>query len=490
MIDERTDEHANDWYPEPVTQAEREVYAEYGEDGVTTLAQITQARRMLAEAKDLGDIKAIRDMAKVARIAAETVGMSREAVNEAAEIQLRAERMAGAALREMEKAKGHRFAGDSPPESPATSPPRLRDIGITPKQSMHWQAEARVPEHVFNQYISETKAAGAPLQTSGVVQVARQIEKERRAAEPKPEPDLTAVPWAVRCEVGTASALKLPNDSVHLIVTSPPYGLEVPYEGGGEIPSAIWESFMFQWLVEALRVAAPSGRLALNVPLDTTGGGFRPTYAQAVRAATDAGWRYRSTIVWEDNQLGKSTARGSVDSQAAPHVYAPVEMIALFSKGPWARVPPCSPDIEHADWLAWTNGLWRFGGETRSWEGHPAAFPIELPRRLIQLLSFPGDVVLDPFCGSGTTLLAAHQLGRQAIGVERSQDYVQSTLRRLAAPGGGGRPGAVGAAGAGAGVPEPVAGAVLTGGLRGRLDRGAGGAAGAERIQDGRAGAG
>src|SRR6187402_3073621 len=105
---------------------------------------------------------------------------------------------------------------------------------------------------------------------------------------------------------------------------------------------------MYEWLVEARRVNHYTGRLASNVPLNTTPGGFRPTYDEAVTAAVDTGWAYCSSIVWPDDQLVSCVARGSVDSASAPHVIAPVEMIALFSNGSWKREDARGPsDLEH-----------------------------------------------------------------------------------------------------------------------------------------------
>lgn len=265
----------------------------------------------------------------------------------------------------------------------------------------------------------------------------RERVKERQtaitieAALSQPAPDPLLVPSRVSIRVGDARSLPLADGSVHLIVTSPPYGVGKAYAGDGDVSAGDWPSFMHDWLLEAFRVAAPHGRLALNVPLDTSAGGFRPTYAQAVQMADAAGWEYRSTVVWFDDHLGKSTARGSMDSAAAPHAYAGAEMVALFSKGEWKREAPGPSDLAHDEWLEWTNGVWRFPGETQAWEGHPAPYPYELPRRLIKLLSFPGDAVLDPFTGSGTTALAAHRLGRDFEGFDLSRAYVESALRRV-----------------------------------------------------------
>lgn len=253
------------------------------------------------------------------------------------------------------------------------------------------------------------------------------------AALAAPAPDPLFVPVNVRIEVADARSMPLADNSIQLIITSPPYGVGRPYAGDGDVAAGDWPSFMHDWLVEAFRVTAPNGRLALNVPLDTSRGGFRPTYAQACQMADAAGWNYRSTIVWFDDQLGKSTARGSMDSAGAPYVYAGAEMIALFSKGEWKReTPPLAAGtvMGHQEWLDWTNGVWRQVGETQAFEGHPAPFPYEIPRRLALLLSFPGDTILDPFVGSGTTGLVS-RLGRDFIGFDKSSLYRDSALRRV-----------------------------------------------------------
>lgn len=260
-----------------------------------------------------------------------------------------------------------------------------------------------------------------------------EVRAVRRTLPPPPrQAPILPLPDTVRLEVADATSLPLPDESVDLIVTSPPYGVGKDYARYTD-PSEAWYEFMQQWLNEAYRVARPTCRLAVNVPLDTSEGGHRPTYAQLVRAATIEGWQYETTIVWNEGNVSRSVARGSVDSAAAPHIMAPVEMIAVFCKEVWGRKASTPSDLTRDEWLTWTNGLWTFNGEGRAWEGHPAAFPIELPRRLIKLLSFPGDTVLDPFVGSGTTVLEAWRLGRVAIGTDHAPEYIESSKRRLTA---------------------------------------------------------
>jgi site-specific DNA-methyltransferase (adenine-specific) len=114
-------------------------------------------------------------------------------------------------------------------------------------------------------------------------------------------------------------------------------------------------------------------------------------------------------------------------------VVAPVEMVAVFSKGPWRRDPTGRTwDLTRHEWIEWTNGLWRFAGESAPWEGFPAAFPVELPYRLIKLLSFHDDLVLDPFVGSATTAVVAARLGRRFVGFDIDSSQVDSAKRRLA----------------------------------------------------------
>lgn len=276
-------------------------------------------------------------------------------------------------------------------------------------------------------------AAGNGWKREEIRDAARQARAQIKAAERA----LLAVPTVidpdVRILVGDARSLNMEDATVDLVVTSPPYALAQAY-AGGDVASDDWFDFMLAWLTEAYRVSRIGGRLALNVPIDTSPEyGSRPTYGHALVAAERAGWVYRSTIVWHDDQLGKSTARGSLDSASSPYIYFPGEMILLMQKGlDWGRPDPdVRGVVDHQSWLDWTNGHWEVSGESSPWEDHPAPYPLEIPRRLIALLSFAGDLVLDPFTGSGTTAVAAVAAGRRFYGVDVSQAYVESTLRRV-----------------------------------------------------------
>jgi len=209
--------------------------------------------------------------------------------------------------------------------------------------------------------------------------------------------------------VADARALPLPDACVDLTVTSPPYALDIGYIGG-DVRADRWPDFMASWLTEALRVTKPHGRLALNVPLDTTRGGQRPTYVQAWRAALAVGWTYQATITWHEGHTAQGgRALGTVNSSRRPHPIDSSEMIVLLSKGPWGPSSANPDDITSDEWQLYGRGPWRFPGEPRRPDGHPAPFPEELPYRLIRYLSRVGDVVCDPFVDSGDSVGARDQ---------------------------------------------------------------------------------
>lgn len=233
--------------------------------------------------------------------------------------------------------------------------------------------------------------------------------------------------------VADARNLPFPDGSVDLTVTSPPYGVGVAYDCWNDTPGA-FAPLLRDALAELYRVTRPHGRLALNIPLDTRKGSG-PALFQASAILLASPWTYRSTIVWNEGNVSNRLARGSVDSANSPYLFSSAEMIVLLSKGAWSRGRPKEKSVDHRDWLKFTGGqgIWTFPGECRSWECHPASFPVELPRRLISLLSFPDDVICDPFLGSGTTALAALRAGRRFVGSDLSERYVASARRRLSA---------------------------------------------------------
>jgi len=169
----------------------------------------------------------------------------------------------------------------------------------------------------------------------------------------------------------------------------------------------------------------------LNIPIDKNKGGQRSVYADITAIAKKIGWRYHTTIIWNEQNISRRTAWGSWLSASAPYVIAPVEAILVLYKERWPKIKKGQSDITRDEFIQWTNGVWTFNGESRKKVGHPAPFPIELPKRCIKLFSFVGDTVFDPFLGSGTTLLACKQAARRGIGVEIDKEYCRLAVERL-----------------------------------------------------------
>lgn len=225
------------------------------------------------------------------------------------------------------------------------------------------------------------------------------------------------------------------DEQFDLIITSPPYNVGLAYsddfDDGNSYESYL--EFSRDWLANCYEWAASGGRLCMNIPLDKNGGGKQPVTADLTNIARDVGWKYQTTIIWNEGTISRRTAWGSWLRPSAPHVIAPVETIVVLYRDEWNR-PHLGDDrvtIEREEFMEWTLGVWKFNGESAKAVGHPAPFPIELPRRCIRLFSYKGDRVLDPFAGSGTTLIAALRDEREAFGVELSEEYRELALSRI-----------------------------------------------------------
>jgi site-specific DNA-methyltransferase (adenine-specific) len=223
------------------------------------------------------------------------------------------------------------------------------------------------------------------------------------------------------------------DDSIDLIVTSPPYNVDIHYNSHDDRSSyQEYMEFNRKWLSRCFTWLKTDGRLCLNIPLDKNKGGQQSVGADFTRTAKELGYRYHSTIVWNEGNISRRTAWGSWMSASAPYVIAPVELIVVLYKQEWKKNRlDGQNDITRQEFLDWTNGLWTFQGESKKRIGHPAPFPLELPRRCIKLFSFLGDTVLDPFLGSGTTLLASEMNERKSIGIEIDERYCRIAKDRL-----------------------------------------------------------
>jgi site-specific DNA-methyltransferase (adenine-specific) len=223
------------------------------------------------------------------------------------------------------------------------------------------------------------------------------------------------------------------HDSVDLIITSPPYNVNIEYNSHyDKMPYKDYLDFAKEWLSKCCDLAKDDGRFCLNIPLDKNKGGQQSVCADLTTIAKQVGWKYHSTIIWNEQNISRRTAWGSWLSASAPYVIAPVEVIVILYKKHWKKESGSRiSDISKAEFQAWTNGVWNFSGESKRKVGHPAPFPVELPKRCIKLFSFVGDTILDPFLGSGSTLVACSQTKRKGVGIEIDPGYCEIAKQRV-----------------------------------------------------------
>src|SRR3972149_4070927 len=173
------------------------------------------------------------------------------------------------------------------------------------------------------------------------------------------------------------------RDSVDLIVTSPPYNVDISYNSHNDKMSyKDYLDFTKKWIVRCYQWAKDDGRFCLNIPLDKNKGGQQSVCADITNIAKHIGWKYHSTIIWNEGNISRRTAWGSWLSASAPYVIAPVELIVIFYKREWKKIGGSQKnDIIRQEFMDWTNGLWTFNGESKKRIGRPAPFPRELPKR-------------------------------------------------------------------------------------------------------------
>lgn len=223
------------------------------------------------------------------------------------------------------------------------------------------------------------------------------------------------------------------NEIFDLIITSPPYNVDIQYNSHKDnLSYEEYLSFSEVWMKNCFKWSKKQGRFCLNIPLDKNKGGQRSVGADLTALAQKIGWKYHSTIIWNEGNISRRTAWGSWMSASAPYVIAPVELIVVLYKDEWKKTQGSKiSDITREEFMEWTNGLWTFNGESKKRIGHPAPFPLELPTRCIKLFSFVNDLIFDPFAGSGTTLIAANNLGRFSVGTEIDKKYFDLAKQRI-----------------------------------------------------------
>ncbi len=226
---------------------------------------------------------------------------------------------------------------------------------------------------------------------------------------------------------------ELPDNSVHLMVTSPPYNVGKTYDE--DLTLDEYRAFMRRVMAEVYRVLVPGGRACLNVA-NLGRRPYLPLHAFLIEDMLELGFLMRGEIIWDKaSSASPSTAWGSWCSPQNPTLRDTHEYILVFSKYTFNRpkVEGRVATITRDEFLEFTKSVWRFGAEQASKVGHPAPFPVELPYRCIQLYTYSGEVVLDPFMGSGTTAVAALKAGRIFVGYEIEPQYMRIIQSRVEA---------------------------------------------------------
>ena len=247
------------------------------------------------------------------------------------------------------------------------------------------------------------------------------------------------------------SMTALPDGSVALVVTSPPYFAGKQYEEeltAEHVPSSYVEflAMLRDVFTECVRVLEPGGRIAVNVA-NLGRKPYRSLSADVIRILQDdLGLLLRGEIIWR-KAVGAtgSCAWGSYRSPANPVLRDLTERIVIASKGRFDRARsaavrakenlPHVATIATDDFLSLTLDVWDIAPESAKRVGHPAPFPVELPEQLIRMYTYENDLVLDPFLGSGSAMVAASRLGRRYIGYDLDPEYVGIARTRVATEG-------------------------------------------------------
>ena len=295
------------------------------------------------------------------------------------------------------------------------------------------------------------------------------------------------------CDKAEHAIDKLEDESVDILITSPPYNVDLGNNKYHHSPYDVYKDNKLHqdyinWLRSVFYGVYPKmksgGRVVINIG-DGKNGSV-PTHKDILDFMVEIGYIVMTQIIWNKNTTGNRTAWGSYGSPSSPSIPCPYEHILVFAKETkvkeldftqfynqnctvshlfsaesvtWKELEDMrtlGPDklgvklakrelkreknkyskymttITNREFIDYAWGIWSFAPETRQKKlGHPAMFPVELPRRILKMFSYRGDTVLDPFMGLGTTGLACKELDRNFIGVDMSTDYCEMAQKRI-----------------------------------------------------------
>lgn len=271
-----------------------------------------------------------------------------------------------------------------------------------------------------------------------------------RFTQPEITPGGHPQPSAISDEIFNADARNLADfveaDSVALVVTSPPYFAGKEYEetlGQNGVPGSYFEYLeLLSEVFDACKtVLEPGGRIAVNVA-NLGRRPYRSLSSDVTGILQDHGLLMRGEVVWwKGRAAGGSCAWGTFQRPGNPVLRDVTERVLIASKGRFDRAltpkqrhtkqMPSTATISRDEFLEATTDLWEIPPASATRVGHPAPFPVELPKRLIELYTYADDLVLDPFMGAGTTGLAALRTNRRYVGFETDRTYIDRANERL-----------------------------------------------------------
>lgn len=223
---------------------------------------------------------------------------------------------------------------------------------------------------------------------------------------------------------------KFPDECVDFVLTSPPYNVGINYGVYNDnLPIKKYFEWCSCWIKEIFRVLTYRGRFALVHCLSCGKANERFSPLMNLNCiAEEIGFKHHGLAIWWDTTLTKRTAWGSWLSSAAPYINSPFEGIDILYKGEWKRQGE-KGELTKDEFMMACSGIWKISPEKN--REHPAPFPRQLSDLAIKMFTNKNDVVLDPFCGSGTTLVSAKALGRKYVGIELNPSYCKMTEKRL-----------------------------------------------------------
>ena len=245
---------------------------------------------------------------------------------------------------------------------------------------------------------------------------------------------------------------------IDLIVTSPPYGVGIEYDvHDDDMFVEDYLKFTEEWMTEAFRVLKDDGRIAINIPYEINRqakGGRVFMVSEVWQIMKKIGYKFFGVVDLEEESPHRSrtTAWGSWMSPSAPYIYNPKECVILAYKKKHIKIVKGVPewvgemgevedkngvmknkmmytDTQKRDFIDLVFGQWHYFADTKSMT--KATFSMDIPTKAIKILTYKNDIVLDPFAGSGTSLVAAETLGRRWIGVELSPNYSEIAKKRV-----------------------------------------------------------